>query len=608
MTPLAPIHKHRNLLGRVAPRRRYGPRSAAPVRARDRDRSRRPARPGRAAATVLVVGLVLLGAAAAEAQTPPAVSSVEITSVPGLLNTYGIGDAVKATVTFDAAVDIDGTPQLELDFAGAAKAAACTAGTNPTTMVCSYTVAAGDVAAGGVAIGANKLTGGTITATGSTTVTADLDHVAVAIDANHKVDGIRPTLVTTGSEAPKTSTDGTQVILTFSETISSVDQTKITIQANSVTAATNAASVTGTKVELTLTTALTTTATTITVALAADAVEDNAENGILALAATAVTNAVVSPAVVSPDVSSVALTSSPGVDNTYGIGDAVKATVTFSAAVDITAAPQLELDFAGTAKAAACATDTNTTTMVCSYTVVVGDVAAGGIAIAANTLTGGTIYATGSTTITADLDHDAVDIDAGHTVDGIRPTLVTTGTDAPTTSTDGTKVILTFSETLLSTVDQTKITIQANSVTAATSAASVAGTKVELTLTTALTTTATTITVALAADAVEDNAENGNLAVTATPVTNAITDDPVVSSVALTSIPNNNTYGIGDAVEATVTFSAAVDITGTPQLELDFAGAAKAAACTAGTNPTTMVCSYTVAAGDVAGASVIKCL
>ena len=43
--------------------------SAAPVRARDRDRSRRPARPGRLAATVLVVGLVLLGAAAAEAQT-----------------------------------------------------------------------------------------------------------------------------------------------------------------------------------------------------------------------------------------------------------------------------------------------------------------------------------------------------------------------------------------------------------------------------------------------------------------------------------------------------------------------------------------------------------
>ena len=44
--------------------------SAAPAGARDRDRSRRPARPGRPAATVLVLGLLLLGAPAAEAQTP----------------------------------------------------------------------------------------------------------------------------------------------------------------------------------------------------------------------------------------------------------------------------------------------------------------------------------------------------------------------------------------------------------------------------------------------------------------------------------------------------------------------------------------------------------
>ncbi len=57
------------LLGRAEARRGYGLRSAAPARARDRDRSRRPARPGRPAATVLVLGLLLLGAAAAEAQT-----------------------------------------------------------------------------------------------------------------------------------------------------------------------------------------------------------------------------------------------------------------------------------------------------------------------------------------------------------------------------------------------------------------------------------------------------------------------------------------------------------------------------------------------------------
>ena len=78
-----------------------------------------------------------------------------------------------------------------------------------------------------------------------------------------------------------------------------------------------------------------------------------------------------------PDVSSVALTSTPGSDNTYAISDAVEATVTFDAAVDITGTPppQLELDFAGTAKAASCATGTNTTTMVCEYEVATGDTA-----------------------------------------------------------------------------------------------------------------------------------------------------------------------------------------------------------------------------------------
>ena len=52
--------------------------------------------------------------------------------------------------------------------------------------------------------------------------------------------------------------------------------------------------------------------------------------------------------------------------------------------------------------------------------------------------------------------------------------------------------------------------------------ASVARTKVAITLTTALTDTTATLTVALAADAVDDDAGNGILAVAATPVTNAV--------------------------------------------------------------------------------------
>ena len=240
----------------------------------------------------------------------PDVSSVALTSTPGSDNTYAIGDDVQATVTFDAAVDITGAPQLELDFDGTAKAAACTAATNTTTMVCSYEVVAGDSAPDGVAIAANKLTGGAITATGSTTISADLDHVAVASAAGHKVDGIRPTLVTTGPDAPTTSTDGTKVILTFSEDIA-VDESKITVEATdgmtTTTVNITSARLLGDKVELSLGSALTSTAT-ITVAMMADAVEDSVGNINDALAATGVTNAVVPNA--APDFSSTPATRS----------------------------------------------------------------------------------------------------------------------------------------------------------------------------------------------------------------------------------------------------------------------------------------------------------
>ena len=238
----------------------------------------------------------------------PAVSSVELTSTPPH-PAYAIGGVVEATVTFSEAVDIAGTPQLELDFDGTAKAAACTAATNTTTMVCSYTVVADDSAPNGVAIAANKLTGGTIYATGGTTTSADLTHAAVAVDDGHKVDGIRPTLVTTGSDAPTTSTDGTTVILTFSEDISAVDQTKIDIGIGGGNIASTSAAnvVAGTTVELDLSTFIDATVM-LTVALAADAVEDNAENGNLALAATGVTNAIIPNA--APDFSSTPATRS----------------------------------------------------------------------------------------------------------------------------------------------------------------------------------------------------------------------------------------------------------------------------------------------------------
>ena len=54
-----------------------------------------------------------------------------------------------------------------------------------------------------------------------------------------------------------------------------------------------------------------------------------------------------------PAITSVALSSDPGDDATYAIGDTVEATVTFDAAVTVSGAPQLTLDVGGTDKTAA---------------------------------------------------------------------------------------------------------------------------------------------------------------------------------------------------------------------------------------------------------------
>ena len=115
-----------------------------------------------------------------------------------------------------------------------------------------------------------------------------------------------------------------------------------------------------------------------------------------------------------PGVSSIALTSDPnddsrtGNDDTYAIGDDIEATLTFNQAVDVTGSPQITLTIGSSEKAASCAAATNTTTVVCSYTVAQGNNAPDGVGVKANSLAlnGGTIRKESSTTDNAFLGHD----------------------------------------------------------------------------------------------------------------------------------------------------------------------------------------------------------
>ena len=126
----------------------------------------------------------------------------------------------------------------------------------------------------------------------------------------------------------------------------------------------------------------------------------------------------------APNIEEVLLTSDPGHDDTYGIGDDIEVDVSFDEAVTIATSggtPALELNIGGTAKDAQCAAHaTALDTVVCTYEVKSGDTAdTNGISIGANALTlnGGAITFREGTTA-ANLAHPALPTNPGHKVNG----------------------------------------------------------------------------------------------------------------------------------------------------------------------------------------------
>ena len=234
----------------------------------------------------------------------PAVVSVALTSDPDATgpddDTYAIGDTVRATVTFSAAVTVDttgGRPGLELDFDGTAKPAAYDSGSDSTALVFAYQVVEDDIDADGIAIAASRLTlnGATIASSSDPLVGAVLTHPAVAADPGHRVDGVRPTL-----SSAATASDGASLVLTFSEPLDEDDgppNTDFTVEVGGSPAALGAApAVSGPTVTLTLATAVT-FGQAMTVGYAdptagndANAVQDTAGNDADSFTTEAVTN------------------------------------------------------------------------------------------------------------------------------------------------------------------------------------------------------------------------------------------------------------------------------------------------------------------------------
>ena len=139
---------------------------------------------------------------------PAAITDTQITSTPiALSNTYGFGETIEFTVTYDIEVDVTGDPRFPMNLdvpTTAPEFADYAGGTGTREIVFNWIVAATDIDANGIFFFGNSdsqnrgdinLNGGTIRNAG-TTINADLTTLNRGTKSGHQVDGtLTPILV-----------------------------------------------------------------------------------------------------------------------------------------------------------------------------------------------------------------------------------------------------------------------------------------------------------------------------------------------------------------------------------------------------------------------------
>ena len=225
--------------------------------------------------------------------TPPEVSSLAISSNPGSDRTYAAGDEIEVTVTFSETVEVEGTPRLRLRVGSRTRTADYLRGADSAALVFGYDVAEGDEDTDGVSIEAGRiaLNGGTIEDEGDNP--AELDHEAVAPQAGHKVDGVRPAFVSA-------AVDGASLTLTYGEALDGGSRPAtgdFTVQVDGAARSVSGVSVSGSVVILTLNPAVEHGDTGIRVSYTPGTrpIQDTAGNDALGLSNESVTNTTGAP-------------------------------------------------------------------------------------------------------------------------------------------------------------------------------------------------------------------------------------------------------------------------------------------------------------------------
>ena len=244
-------------------------------------------------------------------------------------------------------------------------------------------MADGDSDTGGVGVEGDSLSGGTIRDAAPNN--AELDHDWLPADSNHKVDGVKPRLASTGGVV----VNGTTLTLTYDEPLdrSSVPAAgDFTVSGGDLARTVTRVAMSGSTVTLTLSVGAEHEEAGIEVSYTPgmNPLRDVPGNEAEALSRESVTNE--TPDTTPPEVNSLEITSSSGSDGTYAIGDEIEVTVTFSETVKVTGTPQLRLRVGSRTRTAGYESGADSAALVFAYAVVDGDEDANGVSVQANQL------------------------------------------------------------------------------------------------------------------------------------------------------------------------------------------------------------------------------
>lgn len=554
--------------------------------------------------------------------------------------TYGVGDVIDITVDFSKTINVEGTPQLLLETGATDRTASYTGKTGFNTLHFSYTVQAGDTTGDldYVATDSLSLNGGTIQDGAGNdailTLAAPGADDSLGANAAIVIDGSVPSVTNVTSnkaDAAYTVGEAINIQVTFSEVVAVTGTPELTLETGTTDRVATYAAGGGTN---TLTFAYTVQAgddspdldyaSTGALALAGGTIGDGVNSASLTLAAPGAAGSLGANKAIVIDTTApsiIGVASPAYTPGSYKAGQTIMVLVQFSEAVNLTPGPRIELETGGTDRLAPYVGTAGPDVVVFQYTVQAGDTSADldYTGIGALTLNGGTILdAAGNVadlTLAAPGAAGSLGANCAIVIDTTAPTV----TNVTSSNDDGTygagefiDIQITLSEAV--TIDVTAPQLELETGASDWKAAYISGSGTN-TLTFRYGVQAGDVTAdldytgvgALADGALVDAAGNAATLTLAAPgdpgslgANKAIVIDTVAPTVTnVTSNKGDGTYGPGEVIDIQVTFSKAVDVTGTPVLALN--SGTGSASYLSGTGTNSLTFRYTVQAGEGCG-------